>query len=102
MINTNVKLDVDRLTDHQKEILKKRRDDIPAMYNELTISNSQDSQELQHWFDTKTGKSPEMNETLSNNNEILKIPPSMLHLKNTTQGLSAEFQKNIKKSARLV
>ena len=34
-----------------------RKDDIPAMYNDLTTSNSQDSQELQRCFDAKAGKS---------------------------------------------
>lgn len=87
LINSDVQLDVGRLTDHQKEMLKKRRDDIPAMYNDLTVSNSQDSQELQHWFDAKTGKSPaatiKKSESPSNNNEVPKpTSTTALHFKN--------------------
>ncbi|KAF7396001.1 hypothetical protein HZH68_010051 [Vespula germanica] len=54
-IKTDVKYDVNRLTEHQKEILKKKRDDIPAMYNDLSQSSSQSTQNLQEWFD-KRGK----------------------------------------------
>ncbi|XP_035740331.1 telomere-associated protein RIF1-like isoform X1 [Vespa mandarinia] len=59
-IKTDVKYDVNRLTDHQKEILKKKRDDIPALYNDLSQSSSQSTQNLQEWFD-KRGK--RINET---------------------------------------
>ncbi|KAI4480049.1 hypothetical protein M0804_010410 [Polistes exclamans] len=54
-IKTDVKYDVNRLTEHQKEILKKKREDIPALYNDLSQSTSQSSQHLQEWFD-KRGK----------------------------------------------
>lgn len=90
VINTDVKLDANRLTDHQKEKLKKRRDDIPAMYNDLTVSNSQDSQGLQQWFDAKSGKSPtntkKKSESPSNNNEMPKsTSATALHFKNIAQ-----------------
>ncbi|XP_066584023.1 telomere-associated protein RIF1-like isoform X2 [Prorops nasuta] len=52
-IPTNVKYDVKRLTEHQIESLKRKRDDIPAMYNDLSQSSSQDTQKLQEWFDKK-------------------------------------------------
>ncbi|XP_078033803.1 uncharacterized protein LOC144468301 [Augochlora pura] len=52
-IKTDIKYDVSRLTDHQKESLKRKRDDIPALYNDLSQSSSQDTQNLQEWFDKK-------------------------------------------------
>ncbi|KAJ8683442.1 hypothetical protein QAD02_019234 [Eretmocerus hayati] len=91
IINTDVNLDVNCLTEHQKELLKKRRkDDIPALYNDLTASSSQDSQELQHWFDTRTGKSPVVTSrrVTSNNNDESKTKSSTLQFKNITQNLS--------------
>ncbi|XP_058802826.1 uncharacterized protein LOC131670866 [Phymastichus coffea] len=89
VINTDVKLDVNRLTDHQKDMLKKRREDIPAMYNELTVSNSQDTQQLQQWFDSKSSV---------NNNEIA-VPKSAssdtLHFKNIMQAFPETQPKKI-------
>lgn len=52
-IKTELKFDVSRLTEHQKETLKKKREDIPALYNDLSQSSSQNSQNLQEWFDIK-------------------------------------------------
>ncbi|XP_015171634.1 PREDICTED: telomere-associated protein RIF1-like [Polistes dominula] len=52
-IKTDVKYDVNRLTEHQKEMLKKKRVDIPALYNDLSQSTSQSSQNLQEWFDKR-------------------------------------------------
>ncbi|EFN73980.1 Telomere-associated protein RIF1 [Camponotus floridanus] len=52
-IKTDLKFDVNRLTEHQKESLKKKREDIPALYNDLSQSSSQNSQNLQEWFDIK-------------------------------------------------
>ncbi|XP_011698033.1 PREDICTED: telomere-associated protein RIF1 isoform X2 [Wasmannia auropunctata] len=52
-IKTNLQFDVNRLTEHQKETLKKKREDIPALYNDLSQSSSQNSQNLQQWFDMK-------------------------------------------------
>ncbi|XP_076381807.1 uncharacterized protein LOC117222982 isoform X1 [Megalopta genalis] len=52
-IKTDLKYDVSRLTEHQKESLKRKRDDIPALYNDLSQSSSQDTQNLQEWFDKK-------------------------------------------------
>ncbi|XP_076234263.1 uncharacterized protein LOC143179108 [Calliopsis andreniformis] len=53
LIKTDLKFDVDRLTEHQKESLKRRREDIPALYNDLSQSSSQDTQNLQEWFDKR-------------------------------------------------
>ncbi|KAL6423859.1 hypothetical protein ACFW04_010356 [Cataglyphis niger] len=58
-IKTDLKFDVNRLTEHQKESLKKKREDIPALYNDLSQSSSQNSQNLQEWFD----KAKHINET---------------------------------------
>ncbi|CAH1260676.1 unnamed protein product [Diabrotica balteata] len=41
-INSEVKLQVNKLNEHQKEKLKTRRDDIPALYQDLSQSISQD------------------------------------------------------------
>ncbi|XP_015598069.1 telomere-associated protein RIF1 isoform X2 [Cephus cinctus] len=53
MIRPDFKFDVHRLTEHQLESLTRKRDNIPAMYNELSQSVSQDTQHLQEWFDKK-------------------------------------------------
>ncbi|XP_014220188.1 telomere-associated protein RIF1 [Trichogramma pretiosum] len=58
VINTDLKLDVNRLTEHQKEKLKSRRDYIPGMYNDVSHSGTQDSQEIQRWFDAQTRRTP--------------------------------------------
>lgn len=63
-IKTDLKFDVNRLTEHQKESLKKKREDIPALYNDLSQSSSQNSQNLQEWFD----KVKHINETDKINN----------------------------------
>lgn len=91
MIQSDVKFDVNRLTEHQKELLKKRRDDIPAMYNDLSISNSQDTQEIQQWFDARSGKTPikSIHEP-SNNNDVVKT--SSPSFKNITQALTSKHQ----------
>lgn len=52
-IKTDLKFDINRLTEHQKESLKRKREDIPALYNDLSQSSSQNSQNLQQWFDIK-------------------------------------------------
>ena len=53
LIRTDLRFDVNRLTEHQKESLKRRREDIPALYNDLSQSSSQDTQNLQEWFDRR-------------------------------------------------
>ena len=57
IIKSDVKLDVNRLTEHQLEAFKRRRDDIPALYNDLSQSSSRDTQDLQQWFDEKSKRS---------------------------------------------
>lgn len=54
------------MTEHQKETLKRKRDDIPALYNDLSQSSSQNSQNLQQWFDIKA---KEINEIDKVNNK---------------------------------
>lgn len=41
LIDSEVKLDKTKLTEHQKEVLTKRREDIPALYQDLSQSVSQ-------------------------------------------------------------
>ncbi|KYN11345.1 Telomere-associated protein RIF1 [Trachymyrmex cornetzi] len=65
-IKTDLKFDVNRLTEHQKETLKRKRDDIPALYNDLSQSSSQNTQNLQQWFDIKA---KEINEIDKVNNK---------------------------------
>ncbi|XP_076177307.1 uncharacterized protein LOC143151700 isoform X2 [Ptiloglossa arizonensis] len=62
-IKTDLKFDVSRLTEHQKESLKRRREDIPALYNDLSQSSSQDTQNLQEWFDNKNKALEEIERT---------------------------------------
>nr|CAI5862876.1 unnamed protein product [Callosobruchus analis] len=41
-IDSEVKFQPSKLSEHQKEVLKRRRDDIPALYQDLSQSQSQD------------------------------------------------------------
>ncbi|CAH1156235.1 unnamed protein product [Phaedon cochleariae] len=41
-INTEIELKPEKLSDHQREVMKKRREDIPALYQDLSQSMSQD------------------------------------------------------------
>lgn len=52
-IQSEFKFDAKRLTEHQKESLLRRREDIPALYNDLSQSCSQDTQNIQEWFDKR-------------------------------------------------
>ncbi|XP_077284270.1 rap1 interacting factor 1 [Arctopsyche grandis] len=47
IIEPNWKFDPKKLTEHQKDVLKRRRDDIPALYEDL--SQSQDENLLKSW-----------------------------------------------------
>ncbi|XP_076766359.1 uncharacterized protein LOC143433108 isoform X2 [Xylocopa sonorina] len=72
IIKTDLKFDVNRLTEHQKESLKRKREDIPALYNDLSQSSSQDTQNLQEWFDKKS-KILEETEKGHNNKDNISI-----------------------------
>ena len=52
-IKTDLMFDANSLTEHQKESLKQRKEDIAASYNDLSQSSSQDTQNLQEWVDKK-------------------------------------------------
>ncbi|XP_046597042.1 telomere-associated protein RIF1 isoform X1 [Neodiprion lecontei] len=56
VIKNDFKFDANRLTEHQKESLLRRREDIPALYNDLSQSYSQDTQKIQEWFDKEKSK----------------------------------------------
>ena len=75
VIKSDIKFDVNRLTEHQKESLKKRRDDIPALYNDLSQSGSRDSQDLQKWFEKKQISSKKSSSNCDSNKEN-KVTPS--------------------------
>lgn len=51
------KFQPDRLTEHQKEKLKEKRDDIPALYNDLSRSQDSQSISLKPWTPTKQRQS---------------------------------------------
>ena len=53
-IKTDLMFDAHSLTEHQKESLKQRKEDIAALYNDLSQSSSQDTQNLQEWVDKKS------------------------------------------------
>ncbi|XP_017876374.1 telomere-associated protein RIF1-like [Ceratina calcarata] len=72
LIKTDLKFDVNRLTEHQKESLKRRREDIQAIYTDLSQSSSQDTENLQEWFDKKS-KSLEETEKGQNKKENSSI-----------------------------
>lgn len=70
-----MKFDINRLTEHQKETLKKKREDIPALYNDLSQSSSQNSQNLQDWFDMQTKHINELDKVNSKKSEFLIQKP---------------------------
>ncbi|XP_043271304.1 telomere-associated protein RIF1 isoform X2 [Venturia canescens] len=63
VIQSEIDLDVDRLTEHQKEIFKKRRDHIITIYNNYSQSSSQDTQDLQQWFGGKKNTNEQQQKT---------------------------------------
>ncbi|XP_044004006.1 telomere-associated protein RIF1 [Aphidius gifuensis] len=71
VINNAINVDVNCLTEHQKENFKRRRDDIPALYNDLSQSQSHDTQDLKEWFNEKRKKATE-NDDNDNNNKKQK------------------------------
>lgn len=70
-----MKFDVNRLTEHQKETLKKKREDIPALYNDLSQSSSQNSQNLQEWFDIKAKHINELDKPNNKKNSAVTEKP---------------------------
>lgn len=68
VIKNDINVDVNCLTEHQKENFKRRRDDIPALYNDLSQSQSHDTQDLKEWFDENRKKAIE-NYDKDNNNK---------------------------------
>lgn len=70
-----MKFDINRLTEHQKETLKKKREDIPALYNDLSQSSSQNSQNLQEWFDTKAKHINELDKANNKKNDFVIQKP---------------------------
>lgn len=73
VIKNDVKLDINRLTEHQKESLRRHRDDIPAMYNDLSQSASHNTQQFENFFgNNSTGTNEEKNENENAHTNILK------------------------------
>ncbi|XP_011307690.1 telomere-associated protein RIF1 [Fopius arisanus] len=50
VITSEPKFDVNRFTEHQKECMKRRREDL-AMFNDSSQSASTDTQDLEQWFE---------------------------------------------------
>ncbi|KAK0174305.1 hypothetical protein PV327_010970 [Microctonus hyperodae] len=72
VIKNDVKLDINRLTEHQKESLRRHRDDIPAMYNDLSQSASHNIQLFENFFGNhSSGTNEEKNENENINANIL-------------------------------
>ncbi|KAK1129475.1 hypothetical protein K0M31_019201 [Melipona bicolor] len=69
-IKTDLKFDVNRLTEHQKESLKRRKEDIAALCNDLSQSSSQDTQNLQEWFNKKSKILEEADKSYNKNDNI--------------------------------
>ncbi|XP_014479812.1 PREDICTED: telomere-associated protein RIF1-like isoform X2 [Dinoponera quadriceps] len=74
-IKTDLKFDINRLTEHQKETLKKKREDIPALYNDLSQSSSQNTQNLQEWFDIKAKHINELDKANNKKNDLITQKP---------------------------
>ncbi|KOX79489.1 Telomere-associated protein RIF1 [Melipona quadrifasciata] len=69
-IKTDLKFDVNRLTEHQKESLKRRKEDIAVLCNDLSQSSSQDTQNLQEWFNKKSKILEEADKSYNKNDNI--------------------------------
>lgn len=83
-IDTEVKFDKSKLNAHQKQQIKKRKDDIPSMYADLTQSTQ--SQSLSE--DTTTGDSEE-------NGKKLRKRKSVVNGANVTQNTKKNSPKQV-------
>lgn len=72
-IKSDFKFDVNRLTEHQKESLLRRREDIPALYNDLSQSCSQDTQNLQEWFEKRKSELADKNSSVNSNGDNVTV-----------------------------
>jgi len=79
------------LTEHQKETLKKKREDIPALYNDLSQSSSQDTQNLQQWFDVKVKHINESDKTNKKNDSTQKSIDNEANKENKLATKQVEF-----------
>ncbi|XP_063975957.1 telomere-associated protein RIF1 [Diachasmimorpha longicaudata] len=71
VIKSDPMFDVNRLTEHQKECLKRRREDL-AIFNDTSQSGSTDTHDLQQWFD----QSRQRNESNKENTMTVEEDPS--------------------------
>ncbi|XP_015119364.1 uncharacterized protein LOC107042716 [Diachasma alloeum] len=71
VIKSDPKFDVNRLTEHQKECLKRRREDL-AIFNDGSQSASTDTQDIQQWFE----QSRLRNESNKENTMTVRDAPS--------------------------
>lgn len=68
VVNKRWSLEPSKLTEHQREKMKTRRCDIPALYNDL--SRSQDSASIQDWTPLKSKTVPEQS---ANDTSVVKM-----------------------------
>ncbi|XP_043252693.1 telomere-associated protein RIF1-like isoform X1 [Colletes gigas] len=94
LIKTDVTFDVSRLTEHQKESLKRKREDIPALYNDLSQSCSQDTQNLQEWFDKKNQTFEVTDKTIVKDSVSIKDYPNDDANKENTIDIKTEIIEN--------
>lgn len=98
VVNKVWKLEPSKLTEHQKEKMKTRRCDIPALYNDL--SQSQDSASIQAWAPKTVVATDalrsETNDKSAVASETIVTPVATINT-NTTESPSSQRTKKIEK-----
>lgn len=95
VVNKVWKLEPNKLTEHQREKMKTRRCDIPAMYNDL--SQSQDSCSIQEWTPTALANKSQPQSKSDNNGD--KTPPNTT--KSNAESNESPASQRVKKGAKL-
>lgn len=112
VINSEFNYDVNRLTEHQKEKLKHRGSDIPALFNDQSQSGSQDSNHLQHWFEQHKTKevvceAPKPEEQIepveSEDSQESVIPPSQEEsCSKKNEEKTCDLRRSVKRKAQAI
>lgn len=87
-IDTEVKLQPQKMNEHQKEMLKKKREDIPALYQDLSQSQSQDI------FSSKSNSNSSSHQKEESNNHDVKITNDILIEENALDELIDHFKNS--------
>ncbi|XP_057651476.1 telomere-associated protein RIF1-like [Diorhabda carinulata] len=93
-VNSEVKLEMNKLNEHQKEVLKKRREDIPALYQDLSQSCSQDM------FSSKSNSREPIVSTKDSN--IVSLSKEIPAWSNLDSNIFSETHKEVIKTTYII